>query len=392
MEKTIARRAQQCILAAVAATVLCSAAEARSLRTVHLFSGPDGATPFAGLTADGHGNFYGTTYFGGATNNGTIFKLAPDGTQSVIYSFGEKGLANPQGPLLITRDGGLAGATAGAIWKVSLAGHLTVLKKLDGRAGSNSRGGLVEDAGGNLFGTTSEGARNNCGAVFKLAPGGKLTVLYAFKGGDYDGCGPSGTLSLDASGNLYGVTYNGGYRGWGDGMLFKIAPDGTETLLHSFDGSANSGDGAHPYGPLLRDAQGNLYGTTIAGDEINGPSGAVYKLSADGTYSVLHLFNYYGIDGKDGASPLGGVIADAKGNLYGTTQQGGAVNLGTVFRIAPDGKETLLHYFNAVDGVNPQSSLAVDSHGNMFGTTSDCGTDGSGPCRDGTIFKISGRN
>ncbi len=267
-----------------------------------------------------------------------------------------------------------------------------------GSDGSFPRTGMVKDASGNLYGTTYAGGGSanceqfGCGTVFKIAPGGTETVLHAFAGGS-DGAGPWGTLLIDKNGSLYGTTLNGGGTSCpnsGCGTVFKVAPDGTETVLYSFTGSP---DGQAPYGGLVRDAKGNMYGTTNFGgtgtygcSEFLGGLGTVYRITPDGREKILHSFT----GNPDGCYPYAGLIIDAAGNLYGTTGFGGKSNCppyscGTVFKLAFDGTETVLHSFAlSPDGDEPQAKLTMDSAGNLYGTTAYGGANGYG-----TVFEVA---
>jgi uncharacterized repeat protein (TIGR03803 family) len=249
-----------------------------------------------------------------------------------------------------------------------------LLYSFDGANGAYPTASLISDAAGNLYGTTSGGGAYNEGAVFELMrkAGGRWTekVLHSFKGGA-DGAYPSANLIFDASGNLYGTTYAGGSNA--EGTVFQLAPkaDGvwTEKVLHSF---GNGNDGEHPEAGLVFDATGNLYGTTYEGGA-NG-LGTVFELipKARGKWAeqVLHSFS-----GKDGASPYAGLITDVGGNLYGTTNTGGADGFGTVFELTPKAgggwTERVLHSFNGTDGKNPDAGLIFDASGNLYGPTQD---------------------
>lgn len=383
-------------LAAALLMTTAAGASAHRLNTLYFFNGTDGGAPQAALAADGQGNFYGTTFGGGAAGLGTVFKVAADRSVTTLYEFhAGHGAAHPgMGALWLANDGSLIGTANRAdgkdgnvIYKLSPAGHETVLHRFDAQdgVGYGMYAGVTGDADGNLFGATLAGGRFNCGAAFRLSPDGKIDRLHVFAGGT-DGCFPSGSLTRDANGNLYGVTMQGGIAasGYGAvGIVYKITSGGHYAILHTFDPGPESGDGARAMGPLLLDAHGNLYGTTTAGDNYTAPGGTVYKLAPDGTETVLHRFA--DDETHDGSEPVGGVIADAKGNLYGTTQQGGPVKLGTVFKIAPNGTETLLHYFNAVDGADPIAGLVMDAQGNLLGSTQLCAGNG---CHGGTLFEI----
>ena len=246
-------------------------------------------------------------------------------------------------------------------------------------------GNLVADGAGNLYGGAG-GSPNfcsetigNCGLIFKLAPDGTETVLHDFS--ETEGSGP-GTMIMDAAGNLYGEAFQNGAAGYG--TVVKVTMDGTLTVLHTFQGGKD--DGANPSG-LMMDKLGNLYGVTAEGGRHN--CGTVYELQPDGTESLLYEFRC----GPYGSFPEGNLIADKKGNLYGTTLLGGSGDCndgcGIVFKLAPRGKETVLHSFTGgSDGYAPQAGLIADGAGNMFGTTVYGG--GSPSCEHGcgTIFRV----
>jgi uncharacterized repeat protein (TIGR03803 family) len=249
---------------------------------------------------------------------------------------------------------------------------------------------------GNLYGTTFSGGSavctGGCGTVFKLTPSRndrrwRETVLYGFTGSDGTnpaaGLNPVAGLIADAAGNLYGTTeFGGGASGCsgGCGTVFKVTPSGTETVLHSFTGS----DGASPVAGLIADAAGNLYGTTeLGGGTIgcSGGCGTVFKVTPKGVESVLYSFK----GGSDGANPFAALIADAAGNLYGTTFFGGASGKGTVFKLTPSGAESVLYSFTGEnDGANPLTGLIADAAGNFYGMTNNGGTG-----MYGTVFKLT---
>jgi uncharacterized repeat protein (TIGR03803 family) len=339
------RAATLCLFAAVSVLALSSAdsAQAAKFRVLHVFlDGSDGATSNAPLITDSKGNLFGTALQGGATNNGVIFEVAVDGAESILYNF--------------------AGGTDG----------------------SKPEAGLLEDAAGNFYGTTYLGGPTNQGVAFKLAADGAETVLHTFAGGS-DGASPQAGLIADKAGNLYGTASQGGSNGcFGDGCgtLFKIAPDGTFTVLHTFEGAS---DGSYPQGTLLADNKGNLYGTA-AGGGAHG-DGTVFRLSPDGKLKVLYAF----AGGSDGAGPPAGLIRDKAGNFYGTTRNGGGsgcdnYGCGTVFRLAPDGHETVLYAFTGgSDGGEPYGGVIVDGAGSLCGTTITGGIDND----FGVVFKLS---
>lgn len=385
--KVIAPSRRTMISALLLAVVLIAIepTQAQTESVIYSFTGqPDGALPVTGLLRDAKGNLFGTTFGGGASGSGAVFQVAPDGTENVLYSFvgGEDGIG-PAGGLLAL-DGKLYGTTQtggdhlfGTVFELTPSLQATVLVSFTvGDGGGYPQGGLISGARGHLYGTNSgfNGGYGN-GAVFAVTPAG-TTILYEFLGGA-DGLAPYGRLVRDAIGNLYGTTYRGGASGYG--TVFEITHDGTETVLYSFAGGV---DGANPVAGLIRDASGNLYGTTPHGGALG--YGVVFKVSKTGTETVLHSFT-----DSDGYYPIGGLVRDAKGNLYGTTEFGGSYGKGTVFRITPSGVEKVLYSFTGgADGSNPLSDLVFDAHGNLYGTTSAGGSSNCfGGC--GVVFKVS---
>jgi uncharacterized repeat protein (TIGR03803 family) len=287
------------------------------------------------------------TRYGGASGCGVVFKLSPDGTNyQVLYSF------------------------------------------TGGSDGQNPFGGVVGGSGGKLYGMTRYGGASGCGVVFKLSPDGtNYQVLHTFTGGD--GCYPYGDgLFADSAGTLYGMTDFGGSglctypSGPGCGVVFKLSPDGTNyQVLHSFTGGS---DGDHPaVGFLIAGSTGTLYGAASGGGGGAPGHGVVFKLSPDGTnYQVLHTFT----GGSDGDRPTN-LIADRVGNLYGTTNSGGASGRGTLFKLSPDGSnyQVLYSFTGGSDGLNPFGGLIADRAGNLYGTTFF-----GGASNLGTVFTLTG--
>ena len=342
---------------------------------LHNFTVTDGAYPYAGLIADSQGNLYGTTSYGGASDVGVVFKLAPDGAYTILHSFTDGG--SPYAGLIADSQGNLYGTTIyggvsgyGVVFKLAPDGAYTVLHNFTVTDGVYPYAGLIADSQGNLYGTTVYGGVPFYGVVFKLAPDGAYTVLHNFTGGTEGGY-PTASLLADSQGNLYGTTGGGGSD---YGVVFKLAPDGAYTVLHNFTVT----DGGGPTATLIADSQGNLYGTAGYGGASG--YGVVFKLAPDGAYTVLHNFT----GGTDGGYPPAGLIADSQGNLYGTTGYGGASDAGVVFKLAPDGAYTVLHTFTVTDGVYPPASLIADSQGNLYGTTSYGGVSGYG-----VVFKLT---
>jgi uncharacterized repeat protein (TIGR03803 family) len=253
-----------------------------------------------------------------------------------------------------------------------------------GADGAEPVAGVIMDKAGNLYGTTQYGGPFSSGTVFKVDTTGKETVLYTFTGGrgGTDGYFPEGLIG-DAAGSLYGITQLGGNFSFG--TVFKLDGTGKETVLYRFTGGS-SGD--QPVGGVILDNAGNLYGATQGGG--TSFAGTVFKLNTTGKKTVLYSF----LGGADGVYPAAGVIADAAGNLYGTTQYGGGLNCfgdgcGTVFKLEKTGKETVLYSFTGgADGASPVAGLVRDSAGNLYGTAYFGGDPlCSGGC--GVVFKIA---
>lgn len=256
---------------------------------------------------------------------------------------------------------------------VSLAGtgraqsFATLYTFTGGADGGHPYASLVRDSKGNLYGTTYYSGKFSAGVVFKLPPNGKEKVLHAFSGGS-DGAYPYSSVVLDAAGNVYGTTAGGGH--FGAGTVFEITPQGKFKTLHAFQGPP---DGASPMGGLIFDSAGNLYGTTLTGG--TSELGNVFKLSPTGKITNLLSFN-----GANGAQPyLTNLVMDKNGDIYGITQQGGANNLGVLYKLSK-GKQTLLHTFTGQtsDGCSPMGIPAMDSHGNLYGTAEACGANSYG--------------
>jgi uncharacterized repeat protein (TIGR03803 family) len=330
----------------------CPSAQAQ-FKVLHTFTGKaDGGRPFAGVIRDASGNFYGTTLWGGnLTCN--------------------------------------SGNGCGVVYKLTMAGKETVLHRFaGGKDGAYPSAALIMDAQGNLYGTTTAGGNTGCssqgcGIVFKIDTLGKETVLHRFTGGK-DGGAPSSALIMDTAGNFYGTTRSGGDLTCGCGVVFKLTSADKEIVLHSFKGT----DGAFPaLDSLAMDTNGNFYGTTQGGGDATCYCGVVFKVTRAGKETVLHKF----IGGAtDGSYPLSGVTL-YKGTLYGTAALSGANNKGVLFKIKnPSASEqpaatfSLLHSFGSgTDGTTPAATVAFDALGNLFGTTEEGGTLGTG-----TLYKV----
>jgi uncharacterized repeat protein (TIGR03803 family) len=363
------------------AALATQSAHAQTFTVLYNFTGgSDGGTPLAAVI-DVNSNLYGTTY-NGAAGFGTVFKVNQKGKEVVLHSFNYTDGGYLFGSLIRDKAGNLYGTTelggtsgSGTVFKLDTSHRERVLYNFAGGAdGASPIAGLVRDGKGSFYSTTSQGGTANVGTVFKLDAGGVKTVLYSFTGG-LDGAFPLyGSLVMDSVGNLYGTTNQGGASGFG--TVFKVSMAGKETVLYSFKGSK---DGEYPRSGLVRDKNGNFYGTTNEGGASS--SGTVFKLSKSGKETVLYSF----AGGADGMSPLGGLVRDTTGSLYGTTQLGGTAGNGTVFKVSGKGRETVLHSFNiATDGGFPSAGLVRDNKGNLYGTAGGGGTGGSG-----TVFKLT---
>jgi uncharacterized repeat protein (TIGR03803 family) len=353
--------------------------------TLYAFTGgTDGASPYASLIQDANGNLYGTTFAGGTANLGTIFKINKSGKETVLYSFtGSPDGEHPTRNLLrdnagnmygVAYEGGASGF--GAVFKLNRAGKESLLYSFgSGTDGEYPGSGLIEDADGNLYGSTGYGGVSGNGTVFKISRSGKEKILHSFTG--TDGQYPFGNLLQDSAGNLYGTTSMGGSSG--NGTVFKMTKKGKVTVLHNFAGGT---DGENPYAGLVQDDRGNFYGTTYSGGAgCDGfGCGTVFKVSLKGKETVLHAFGE-----SDGHYPdFGTLVRDAAGNLYGTTYAGGSADMGVVFKVASGGKETVLYSFTGGEDEGfPVAGLIEDKAGNFYGTTL-----GNPPNTYGTVFKL----
>jgi uncharacterized repeat protein (TIGR03803 family) len=357
------------------------------ISTLVAFNGANGAYPDESLVMDSNRNLYGMTQ-NGPYGDGTIFELAY-GTAAVmtLATFNAEA-AGTESPLLLDSAGNLYGIAGSAVFELPHGSStITTLASFNSSTGSEPRSSLVMDSSGNLYGTTYAGGASNRGTVFEVAKGsGTITTLASFSGPD--GSGPLGALVIDGSGNLYGTTaYGGAYGGTvGYGTVFEVpAGTGTITTLASFNYYA----GAYPAGGLLMDSKGNLYGATGAG----GPSdsGTVFEL-AQGSGKITRLASF-NASGTNGNTPNGPLVMDSRGDLYGTTQQGGplAYSEGNVFELAQGSHQiTSLGYFNGTGGINVKvdAGLTMDSSGDLYGTTFEGGEGGADGA--GTIFELPG--
>ena len=362
------------------------AALAQTETVFHSFGNSgDGMHPGCCSTLDKQGNLYGITNYGGAYGYGTMFRITPTGAETVLYSFGVADIVPSPAGLISDEHGNLYGTTVGGgtndqgtVFKLTSSGTVTVLHNFGSQSGDGTYPGwgLVLDKQGNLYGTTNYGGAYGNGTAYSLTPSGNETVLYSFGGAAGDAVVPSGSLIFDKKGNLYGTTGSGGAYGYG--TVFRITPTGDETVLYSFGGPA--GD-FNPGLNVVLDKQGNLYGTTNNDGAYN--FGTVFKLTPTGVKTVLHSFGQSG----DGIFPMCCLTLDKQGNLFGTTYDSTTgQGHGTVFKLTAIGDETILHSFGIQlgDGTYPVWNLVSDKQGNVYGTTSQGGAYGYG-----TVFRLT---
>jgi len=363
-----------CAVFALCATVAI-ALPAQTLTTIFSFDGTDGADASAALVQATDGNFYGTTWDGGANGFGTVFRITPSGALTILYSFCSLGVYP------ICPDG------------------------------SYPNGGLVQASDGDFYGTTEAGGANGggtigngAGTVFKITASGTLTTLYSFcaQSGCVDGASSYAGLVQAANGNFYGTTYYGGAiagpYGYGAGTVFQITASGTLTTLYSFCSRSGCVDGYSPYAALVQATNGDFYGTTPAGGA-HGSGGTIFKITPSGMLTTLYSFcSQSGC--TDGAASLAGLVEATDGDFYGTTVFGGTSacppqhGCGTVFKITPAGMLTTVYSFcpqggypsGCTDGEFPIAGLLQATSGDFYGTTQHGGL--CGQC-GGTLFSLS---
>jgi uncharacterized repeat protein (TIGR03803 family) len=354
-----------------------------SYSNVHSFGSAqgDGANPTVPFAFDAEGNLYGTTATGGAFGYGAIYKIAVSGQESVLYSF--TGIAgdgaSPLGSVIVDAQGNLYGTTeyggdlscphtlgCGTVFKLDTAGNETILHTFTGTGdGANPIGGIAMDAQGNLYGTTISGGPQGDGIVYKLDPSGVVTVLNLISG--------TGVF-LESGGVVYGTGIG----------IFEVSVTGNLILGDLISFSLNPG--------IAIDAQGNFYGTATFGgyEHKKRPigSGYAFRMDSHGNVTILHEFCGAGSPAScpDGAWPYGGLVIDSAGNLYGMTSHGGKGGNGLVFMMDPStGNETVLHNFMSQESgpYRPMANLAIDGQGNLYGTTQLGGSD-----RGGSAFEM----
>jgi uncharacterized repeat protein (TIGR03803 family) len=400
--------------AAILLIVFATQAQAQTFHVLHSFAGgQDGSYPSTGLTMDHSGNLYGTAAYGGYYGNdclgsggntgcGTIFKLAPHGGNWVfqpLYQFQgyfSNDGASPLGRVIFGPDGALYGTTAyggsqsgcnncGTVFRLTPPPTIcrsftcnwqeSQLYAFSGGDGQFPMGEIAFDLEGNLYGATESGGFGE-GTAFELTPAhGVWTRSLLHNFGDVGGTQPMGGVQLDRVGNVYGTAFFGGDGQ--EGTVFQLVPSGSSWTLNVITYFSLNSGGDNPAAGVILDPSGNLYGATSNGQ----PNPVVFEISPSNgswTYNTLYTFtNVFG-----GGGPLGNLVMDTAGNLYGTTEESGSNFEGNVFKLTPSGGgwiyTDLYDFTGGSDGAYPASSVVVDSSGNLYGTTRGGGNDGYG--------------
>jgi uncharacterized repeat protein (TIGR03803 family) len=313
------------------------------------------------------GNFYASSYYGGANNLGSIFKVTPSGTETLLYSFTSVDGGSCYAGLLLGTDGNFYGGCSsgssgnGYTFKLTPSGTYTHLHEFAGTDGSGPAITL-QGTDGNYYGCTGKGGVNNLGTVFKMTPAGTVTTIYQFDGSAW----PCSGLIQGKDGNFYGTTTNGG-------GVFKLTSAGVYTVLHAFAGG--TGDGGNP-GGLAQGTDGNFYGGTYSGGTNN--EGVIYKMTPAGTVTLLHSFN---LTTDLGENPQTNLLQANDGNFYSVAvgcNYFGCGSYGNIFEITPTGTYTTLQAFTFGNGAYPWPGLVLDPSGVFYGLTNQGGTTGNG--------------
>jgi uncharacterized repeat protein (TIGR03803 family) len=375
----------------------------QTFATLHIFCAntacTDGEIPEGTLVQGTDGAYYGTTSSGGSGGSGTVFRITPGGALTTLYGFcaadGCTDGASPVAGLIQATDGDFYGTTYiggagghGTVFKITSNGALTSLysfcaQLLSGWCahGEYPNGSLIQGTDGNFYGTTYEGGANGYGSIFSISPGGALKTLYSFCAAAHctDGASPAPGLIQASDGNFYGTTADGGT---GNGTIFRLTPDCRLKTLYTFC-SGNCVNGATPSSGLIQAADGDLYGSTSFGGVNN--AGTLFKITMDGKLTTLYSFCTQA-NCPDGHYPQA-LTQGTDGNFYGVTSAGGAqLYYGTVVRLTPAGVLTTLHSFCAedacADGANPSGGLMQATNGDFYGTT-------HGNAEAGSVFRLS---
>jgi uncharacterized repeat protein (TIGR03803 family) len=378
-----------------------AAVRSSSERVLYGFTGGnDGGDTASAIALDASGNLYGTTVLGGTANCGTVFKLTPQASppwpESVLYAFSCYGDGkNPYGGVTFDASGNLDGTTVaggnggcsdgcGVVFTLTPSSERVLHAFAGGTDGFGPGGGVTFDRVGNAFGTTPDGGKHSAGIVYEVSrhASSRERIVHAFTGGSDGGTGSLGSLLVDETGAIYGTAETGGAHGWGTAFKISRAKNRFRfTTLYAFAGSP---DAASPYGGLVADSAGNLYGTTYYGGAAN--DGALFELQRGARgYRERVLYSFGG--GSDGSNPTSTLAFGSASHLYGTTSAGGgACNCGTIFEFdAASGKERVRHRFGSgTDGAFPYYGLTKSTGGAFYGTTVAGGNSNAG-----TVFEFT---
>jgi uncharacterized repeat protein (TIGR03803 family) len=412
MKNSIIQRIQLCAVIVFVLVASAQRTHAQTYSVLYNFGNVSCDPEFPsndGAIAQGRdGNFYTTTPAGGCDVNGAAFKVSPSGGMTLLHSFDYSagdGIG-PQSGLTLSTNGTFWGTTEGedfydgnVIFNMTATGTLTVFNVFGGANGGEPIAPPVQGMDGNFYGMTTAGGNTTlctygdggCGVIYRITPGGKFKVIYTFD--ETNGANPQDPLLLGTDGNFYGTTFYGGsingvYNG--NGVVFKVTPQGTYTPIYVFCAQQYCLDGGQPAGGLVQGTDGNFYGTTVCcGTHLysNYFGGTIFKLTPAGQYTVLYDFCSQP-NCADGGESIAGLIQGTDGNFYGTTEVGGANGNGTVFQITPQGQYTVLHSFDYDDGNAPENPLVQGTDGILYGETWG---GGSGPCintRCGVFFSL----
>ena len=403
--RTLALTPLCAVIAFCIATAIAS--QAQTLTTIHSFTGSTqgGSWPYGGLIQAVDGNFYGITSSGGGGGCtfgcGTIFKITPEGTLTMLYSFQFSDCCQTSSGLIQAKNGNFYGTTpygggfsnctfylgCGTVYEITPEGVMTTVYNFSELAAPLS--GVIQASDGNFYGATYYGGGGSCtlgcGTIFQLTPAGTLTTLNSFIG--TNGTGPGG-LVQSTDGNFYGTTLSGGagssYGLDGNGTVFEITSGGTLTTLYSFCGQTNCSDGGGP-SALIHAVDGNFYGTTLYGGAHG--DGTVFRITAGGALTTIYSFCAEQ-NCVDGSEPVG-LMQAADGNFYGTTLHGPNDGVGTIFEITAGGTLTTIHKFARTDGANPSAGVMQAADGKFYGTTIYGGTSTNCSAGCGTVFSFA---
>jgi uncharacterized repeat protein (TIGR03803 family) len=383
---------------ALSAGMGVGAASPDKFKALHVFSGADGSTPYSPLLLAADGKLYGTTNGGGADPTctagyvrgcGTVFEMTPSGKLQVLHSFAHDGqdATNPIGPLAQAPDGTIYGtsmgggsADQGTIFAIAPDGTESVVQTFDctSTGACHPYGGLMIASDGNLYGTTVNGGGNNFGTVFRWSPGGGLVLICLFPGDGSFGRYPDSVPVEGPDHDLY-VTGEGGLGASVHGTIIRLAKDGSDTSLwYVFGTQGMQTGGDSPQSPVAFDANGTMYGMTYAGGQFN--LGTAWSLSADGQmFKLLHSF----ADKKDGSYPVSGFAWSPDGQLVGATD--GVSTNGSVIEMTTDGALTVLHVFSKPPLGLPYYNPIVTASGVIYGTTAI----GTPQSNDGGVYRLT---